>query len=331
MRMRRRRLLLAAGAVVAGFGPPAARAQHAKRLRRIVFFGVRRSDVPSVLRDLVRFRDELRRHGFYEGRDYALEYVSEASVERVPATMRGLLERPAHLIVAITTPVALAAARSTQEVPIVFGLVSDPVASGLVKSLERPGGNATGVANVLPELSGKLLDLTREIIPGGRRFAVMWNPDNPGKALELREFRAAARGARIALAELPVRSAGDIDAALSILPELEVAALVTLAGTLTAAHRERIAQAALASATPTVFNFTPHVAAGGLVSYAPRYGPLARRLGDLAGRILSGAVPATLAVELPTELELAVNLKTARALGITIPRSVLVRADQVIE
>jgi putative ABC transport system substrate-binding protein len=329
--MNRRRFLLVACAVAAGFGARAASARDAKRVRRIVFFGVRRSDVPSVLRDLVRFRDELRRHGFHEGRDYALEYVSEASLERLPATMRGLLERPAHLIVAITTPVALAAARSTQEVPIVFGLVSDPVASGLVKSIRRPGGNATGVANVLPELSAKLLDLAREIIPGARRFAVMWNPDNPGKALELREFRAAARRARIALAELPVRSAGDIEAALAILPELEVAALVTLAGALTAAHRSRIAQAALASATPTVFNFTPHVAAGGLVSYSPRHAPLARRLGDLAGRILSGADPATLAVELPSEFELAVNLKTATALGITIPGSVLVRADQVIE
>lgn len=326
--MNRRRFLSVL--VATGLAPAAGQAQDAGRVRRIIYFGVRRSDVPSVLRDLVRFRDELRRHGFYEGRDYALEYVSAASVERVPATMRALLERPAHLIVAITTPVALAAARSTQEVPILFGLVSDPVASGLVKSLGRPGGNVTGVSNVLPELSGKLLELTREILPRARRLAVMWNPDNPGKALELRQFRTEAQGARIVLVELPVRSAREIESALSLLPALKVAALVTLAETLTDAHRRRIAAVALGAATPTVFNFTAHVTAGGLVSYAPRYTALARRLGDLAGRILSGADPATLAVELPTEFELAVNLKTARALGITVPSSVLARADQVI-
>jgi putative ABC transport system substrate-binding protein len=317
--------------VFLGLRPPAARAQDAKRVRRIVYFGVRRADVPSVLRDLTRFRDELRGHGFYEGRDYALEYASEASVERVPETMRALIERRPDLIVAITTPVALAAARATHEVPILFGGVSDPVESGLVKSLRRPGGNVTGVANALPELSAKLLELTREIMPTARRLAVMWNPDHPGKALELREFRTAARATRIELVELPVRSAGEIEAALSNLPAFKVATLVTLAEQLTHAHRERIAQAALASATPTVFDSDAHVAAGGLVSYSPRYGPVARRLGDLAGRILSGADPATLPVDLPTEFELAVNLRTAKALGITIPGSVLLRAHQVIE
>lgn len=329
-----RRRLLGLGIVMPalwGFAAPAVRAQSAKRPRRVVYFGVLPPDDSRPRRDLARFGEELRKHGFSEGTGYTLEYVWERDIERVPERMRTLVAQKVDLIVAITTPVAVAAAKATREVPIVFGVVSDPVESGLVATLNRPGRNVTGVTNVLPELSGKLLELTREIVPGVKRIAVMWNPDNPAKVLELRELQVAAKRTGVGLEEYPVRTAGDIESALAAVSNSKAAALVTLAETLTDAHRERIARAALASRVPTIFNSTPHVRAGGLVSYSPDYSVLSRRLGDLAGRILAGAHPAALPVEQPTRFELAVNLKTARALGITIPQSVLVRADEVIQ
>jgi putative ABC transport system substrate-binding protein len=300
-------------------------------LRRLAYFGVLPPGDSRVRRDLERFREELKKHGFSQGTDYVLEYLWEQDIKRVPERMGALVAQKVDLIVAITTPVALAAARATREVPIVFGVVSDPVGSGLVAALNRPGRNVTGVTNVLPELSGKLLELAREIVPGAKRIAVMWNPDNPAKVLELRELQAAAKRARVNLEEFPVRSSRDIESALAAVSGAKSTALVTLAETLTDAHRERIAQAALASRVPTVFNLTSHVRAGGLVSYSPDYSVLSRRLGDLAGRILRGSSPAVLPVEQPVRFELVVNLKTARALGIAIPQSVLVRADEVVE
>jgi len=202
---------------------------------------------------------------------------------------------------------------------------------GLVESLARPGGNVTGVTNVLPALSGKLLELAREIGPGTSRVAVMWNPDNPAKTLELHELQAAAQRSRIALSLRPARTAAEIDAALADLGSLGVQFLVTLSETLTHQYRMRIAELALAARMPSVSNHAPQVEAGGLVAYAPDYALLNRRLGDLAGRILGGEQPATLPVEQPTNFELVVNLRTARSLGLKIPQSVLLRANRVIE
>jgi len=325
-----RRALLAAAATGALCGPlaPAVKAQ---RLRRIGYFGVTPSDADTTRRTLELFRQGLREQGLVEGRDYALEYLWETRIERVPARMQTLAHSGVVLIVATTTPVALAAAKATRDLPIVFGTVSDPVGSGLVESLARPGGNITGVTNVLPALSGKLLELAREIVPGTSRVAVMWNPDNPAKTLELHELQAAAQRSGIALSLLPARTAAEIDAALADLGGLGVQFLVTLSETLTHQYRTRIAELALAARMPSVSNHAPQVEAGGLVAYAPDYTLLGRRLGDLAGRILAGERPATLPVEQPTNFELVVNLKTARLLGLKIPQSVLLRANRVIE
>jgi putative ABC transport system substrate-binding protein len=245
--------------------------------------------------------------------------------------MRSVIGGGPVLVVAITTPVALAAAKATREVPIVFGTVSDPVASGLVQSLARPGGNVTGVANVLPALSGKLVELAREILPGARRIAVLWNPDNPAKALELHELEAHAQRAGIACLRFPARSAAEIAAALTSLDPTKAGALVVLSETLTHFNRERIARLALAARMPTLFNYVPHVEAGGLAAYSPDYDLQAMRLGELAGRILAGASPATLPVEQPNRFLLTVNLRTARALGLELSPAVLLRADKVIE
>lgn len=299
-------------------------------LQRIVYFGVLPPESPSVVATLARFREDLGRHGLTDGRDYTLDYVWEERVDRIPEKMRALLEREVSLVVAITTPVALAAAKATRKIPIVFGTVSDPIGSGLVARIDRPGGNITGVTNLLPELSGKLLELSREIVPGAVRIAVMWNPENPAKALELRELRVAAGRASVALAELPVRSAAEIEKAIAGVGK-DVSVIVTLAETLTNANRQRIATLARMRHLPTVFNLAAHVEAGGLVSYSPDYGALNRRLGDLAGRILKGADPGTLPVEQPTTFELVVNKGTAKSLGISIPQTVLLRATKVIE
>jgi len=316
--------LCAACAPVAAAQPPAKR-------RRIAFFNVLPPAAPSAVNVLARFREGMQSQGFLDGADYAIDYLWEERVDRVPSRMQAVIGSGPDLVVAITTPVALAAAKATREVPVVFGTVSDPVASGLVRSLARPGGNVTGVANVLPALSGKLIELVREILPGAKRIAVLWNPDNPAKALELRELEVHARRVGIECARFPARSAGEIEAAVSALDPSKAAALVVLAETLTNANRERIARLALAARMPALFNYTPHVEAGGLAAYSPDYDLQAIRLGELAGRILAGASPAMLPVEQPSRFLLTVNLATAGALGLELPPAVLLRADKVIE
>jgi putative ABC transport system substrate-binding protein len=324
---RRRLLALASWAFVA----LTAAAQPPARQRRIVFFYVLPLDAPSAVAALARFREGMQAQGFSAGADYVIEYQWEERVDRVPARMRAVIGSGPDLIVAITTPVALAAAKATRKLPIVFGTVSDPVASGLVQSLARPGGNVTGVANVLPALSGKLIELVHEILPGAKRIAALWNPDNPAKAFELRELEAHAQRAGIECTRFPARSAAEIEAAVSALDPSKAAALVVLAETLTHFSRERIARLALAARMPTLFNYAPHVEAGGLAAYSPDYDLQAMRLGELAGRILAGASPATLPVEQPNRFLLTVNLGTARALGLELPTAVLLRADKVIE
>jgi putative tryptophan/tyrosine transport system substrate-binding protein len=324
----RRRVLAGAALGLAALAMPAA---AARRPHRIGFFGVRPPESHPEVLQMARFREGLREHGLREGTGYRLEHVWERRVDRLDDRMRSLIESRPDLVVAITTPVALAAARATTTIPIVFGTVSDPVASGLVRSLAQPGGNVTGVANVLPALSGKLVELAREILPEARRIAVLWNPDNPAKALELRELEAHAQRLGVECMRKPAHSAGEIDAALAGLAKARVAALVVLAETLTDAHRERMARLALDARLPTFFNHAPHVEAGGLAAYAPDYDLQTRRLGELAGRILSGEPPAKLPVEQPNRFVLMVNARTARSLGLELPRSVLLRADRVIE
>lgn len=324
----RRRFFACATLALLGLGIAA---EPEARPRIIGVFHVLPPDAPSSMTTLAHFREGLRDHGFREGADYRIEYLWEERIERVSGRMRELLTKSPALVVALTTPVALAAAKSTREVPIVFGTVSDPVASGLVQSLAKPGGNVTGVANVLPALSGKLVELAREILPGVRRIAVLWNPDNPAKALELRELQVHAQRANIESVLFPVRSTSEIEAAVSGLGSYGVAALVVLAETLTHANRERIARLALAGRVPTLFNYTPHVEAGGLAAYSPDYDLQSRRLGEIAGRILAGASPANLPVEQPNRYVLTLNMGTARRIGVELPRAVLLRADRIIE
>ena len=306
-------------------------AQGARAPQRIAFLGHTPADTDVTRRILSGFREGLAGAGFAEGRNVTIDFIAEPEIIKLPERVRELLARKPDLLVALTTPIAQAAARATRITPIVFGTVSDPIGSGLVASLARPGGNVTGVSNMLPELSGKLLELLREIVPTVERVAVLWNPDNPAKAIELRELQAAALSTKLVLLEVPARSGQEIERALSGLSKDGAQALVILAETLTFTHRQRISELALARRIPIISNNTPHTQAGGLVSYSPIYGMLDRRLGALAGKILSGAKPAELPVELPTNFEVVVNLKTAKALGVKMPQSILLRAERVIE
>ena len=297
--------------------------------RRIAFLGVR----PAIraAQGLASFREGLTGEGLAEGRDFAIDYFAEPRIDRLPARVSELLKREPALLVVVTTPAAQAAAKATRQVPIVFTTVSDPVGSGLVASLARPGGNVTGVSNMLPELSGKLLELVREILPDTSRVSVLWNPQNPAKALEVAELRLAARKMHVELAELPVRSLDDIERALAPGRKDPTRVLVILAEALTDAHRQRIGELADVSRIAVVSNHSVHLQPGGVLSYSPDYSVLNRRLGGLAGRILKGAKPADLPVELPTTFELVVNKAAAKKLDLAIPQSILVRANRTIE
>jgi putative ABC transport system substrate-binding protein len=329
--MDRRRAISHALGLVAALFSAAARAQAGARVHRIAFLGTISADAETMRRIMASFKEGLAGEGFVEGRNYAIDFVAEPDVARAPERIRQLLERAPAMLVVQTTPVAQAAAKAERDTPILFTSVSDPLESGLVASLARPGGNVTGVSNMLPELSGKLLELVRELVPSATGIAVLWNPDNPAKALELRALRDAAAKGKISLHELPARSREEIEAALAGLGRAGARALVVLGESLSFDHRKRIDELTRASRVPVVSNLTQHTEAGGLASYTADGALLNRRLGALAAKILAGAKPAALPVELPTRFVLTVNQKSAKALGITIPQSVLLRADRVIE
>jgi putative ABC transport system substrate-binding protein len=329
--MNRRRAISDALGIAAALFSVAARAQGGTRVHRVAFLGTMSADAEAMRRTMASFKEGLAGEGFVEGRNYIIDFVAEPDVARASERIRQLLVRTPEVLVVQTTPVAQAAAKATRETPILFTAVSDPLESGLVASLAQPGGNVTGVSTMLPELSGKLLELVKELLPDAARIAVLWNPDNPAKALELRALRDAASRYRISLHELPARSKEEIEAVLAGLGRNGARVLVVLAESLSFAHRKRIDELARASRVPVVSNLTQHTEAGGLASYTADYALLNRRLGALAAKILAGARPAALPVEMPTRFVLTVNQKSAKALGITIPQTVLLRADRVIE
>lgn len=322
---RRTFVALAAGAFL---WPELLRAQAP---RRIAFLGVTPAGSETTRAMLGEFRKGLADQGLAESRDYTIDFAAEPRIEELFARVVELLRRSPAVFVAITTPAAQAAAKATAVTPIVFGAVSDPVGSGLVRGLSRPTGNVTGVSNMLPPLSGKLLELARELMPDVSRVAMLWNPDNPAKAIEAEELRAAAKAMDLAVEELPARTIGEIEVALSAADRGRPRLLVILADALTESNRTRIAELARIGRMAVVSNYSRHVEAGGVLSYAPDYNALNRRLGAFAGRILKGARPADLPVELPAKFELLINRRAAKALGITVPQSLILRADRVIE
>jgi putative ABC transport system substrate-binding protein len=312
--------------------PLAVEAQSPSQTARVgVLANLPPPPAPVSVEFLAAFKEGLKEAGFVEGSNLALQIRWEPDVAKLPGHATALVDAKVDAIVTFTTPATRAALDATRSIPIVFTMVSDPVGSGFVASLARPGGHVTGVTNVFPDLSGKLLELVRAVVPKLGRAAVLLNPDNPGKRLDLAELVRAAQQTRVTLQPFEVRTAADFGPAFGAIPPTRPDALITLSETVTWMQRQAIADFALKHRLPTAFNLAGHVEAGGLLSYAPRVALIHQRAGALAGKVLKGAKPADLPVEQPTHFELAINLRTARTLGLTIPPAVLARADQVIE
>jgi len=278
------------------------------------------------------FRQTLRTLGWVEGQNVVFDYRwAEGSLDRLQDISRQVVEDAPDVVYAITTPVAMAMRRATSNIPIVFTQVSDPVASGLVTSLGRPGRNVTGLTNMSPDLATKLLELLGEAVPKLSHVAVLWNSTNAGKKLEMREIEKAAGKLGIKVQSLEIQSRGDVDRVLRTIPRGRGVALMVLTDSLIFGSRETIVSVASANRLPTIFQTTKFVEGGGLMSYGINDLEMSRRAAVYVDKILRGASPATLPVERPTTFELFINSRTAKALGLTLPQSLLVRADKVIE
>ena len=326
MMERRRFIEVIAGGFVAA--PLAAEAQQAGKVPRIAYI---RAEAPPAA-DIEAFRQGLREHGYVEGKNIVVEYRwADGNEERLRAIVAELIRVKVDLIVASAPAAARAAKEAATTIPIVMVLVADPVAFGFVASLARPGGNVTGFAFLLPELSGKRLQLLKDAIPRLSRVAVLWNAANPYKAFDLKEVQAVAEALNVAVRTLPVRGPDDFAHAFEAAIASGAGGLITLDDPFTIGHRTRIVSLALKYRLPALYGVRPFADAGGLMSYGPDRFDQNRRAATYVDKILRGAKPADLPVEQPTKFELVINLKTAKALGLTIPPSVLGRADQVIE
>ena len=327
--MMNRRRFLEALSVSFLFAPLSAEGQQPGKVYRIGYLG---TDPPSApVWDALL--NELRERGYSEGRNLVFERrFSEGYAERFPELAAELVRLRVALIIVPTTPAALAAKNATQTTPVIITTAIDPVGAGLVASLARPGGNITGLSALSAELSGKRLELLKEVIPGTTRVAVLWNAANPGNASAWKETQAAARTLRLVLLSQEVRGPQDLKGAFALMAKARPDALLVLVDSFLNMHGRQIVEFATQQHLPSVFGGTEgQVAAGGLMAYGPSVPDLFRRAATLVDKILKGAKPADLPVEQPTKFVLAINLKTAKALGLTIPPSVLLRADHIIE
>jgi len=321
-------MLIVALALLAG--PLGATAQQPAKVPRVGYLG---SSSPAVDADLIgAFRQGLRDLGYIEGQNLVIEYRwAEGRYERLPEFAAELVRLKVDVLLTAGTPGALAAKRATPTIPIVMVRVGDPVAYGLVASLARPGANLTGLSTDSTEVDGKRLELLKEILPSLSRVGVLLNPANPNTALHWKQVQAAAEALHLKLERVEVKRAEDFDAAFAALARQRPRAFLMLGDLFLFAHRARIVTFATRQRLPAMYPTREFVDAGGLISYAASSSDMYRRAATYVDKILKGAKPADLPVEQPTRFELVVNMKTAKALGLTIPPSVLVRADQVIQ
>jgi putative ABC transport system substrate-binding protein len=281
---------------------------------------------------LIAFRQGLNETGYVEGQSVVIEYRwAEGQYDRLPALAADLVRRPVTVIVTGGTPPTFAAKAATSTIPIVFNLGVDPVQLGLVASLNRPGGNITGVALLQIELAAKRLDLLHELLPSAASIALLVNPSNPLTEPEMRGLRDAAPSLGLQLRTLPASTPSEIDAAFGTLVELRAGALVVSADTFFTNQRAQIVALAARHAVPAIYVYRLFPAAGGLMSYGADLADSYRLVGIYTGKILKGAEPADLPVQQAVKVELVINLKTAKALGLTIPATLIARADEVIE
>jgi ABC-type uncharacterized transport system substrate-binding protein len=277
------------------------------------------------------FEQRLRELGWIEGRTVAIEYRwAEGRNERYAENAAELVRLKVEVIVTSTTPPTLAAKQSTAIIPIVFAAVNDPVGTGLVASLSRPGGNVTGLANQMSDTSGKNLEFLREVLPGLRRFAIMTNAGNPGSMLDMSEAQATARRLGLEVTTIEIRRAEDIVPAFGALRD-RADALYLCPDALLNTNRIRINILAMGARLPTMHGHREYLEAGGLISYGQSNQDQFRRAADFVDKILRGAKPADIPVEQPTKFDLIINLTAAKALGLDIPPTLLARADEVME
>jgi putative ABC transport system substrate-binding protein len=325
-------LLQAIGlALIVLVAPAASETQPAGRVARIGYLLLPPlAEKPSTERQA--FLDGLRELGYEEGRNLVVVYRSAAwNVELLPDLAAELVELKVDVILTAGPQATQAAREATKVTPIVMVAGIDPLASGLVGSLARPDANLTGFATKLPGLAGKGLELLREAVPPGTRVVVIWNPGNPGAAADWKDVQAAARTLGVALESLEVRRAEDFLNGLPRVLQRRPVAVVMIDDTLTVAYREILADFGLKNRVPAAMARRDFAEAGGLMSYAPRLSDLFHRAAGHVDKILKGTPPARLPIEQPTTFELVINLRTAKALSLTLPPSLLLRADHVIE
>ena len=316
-----------AGGILAG--PLVAGAQPTGKVYRIgfLFWGA-----PGPSAELDAFRQGLRELGYIEGQNVAIDVrFAGGQVERLPELAAELVRRKPDVIVTPATPPSLSAKQATRTIPIVFAGIADPVGAGLITNFARPGGNITGVASISAELGGKRLGLLKEVTPKASRVAVLYNPADRANVLILKQLQESAPALALTLQPVEVRGPGEFDSAFVAMTRERAHALFGVPGVLTFEHRKTIVDLAAKHRIPAMWGHRQFVEAGGLMSYAVNFYDQVRRAATYVDKILKGAKPGDLPVEQPTKFELIINLKAAKALGLTIPPSVLARADQVIE
>jgi putative tryptophan/tyrosine transport system substrate-binding protein len=329
MTTRRRVLLIALGGGALAWAGTV-RGQAAPTVRRI---GLLSGFSPSVYApSYPAFRLGLRDLGWVEGKNISIEYrYAEGRHDLLPDLAADLVRLKVDVIVTIATSDTLAAQRATRAIPIVMVAGGDPVGNGLVESLARPGGNVTGLSQMLQELSGRRLALLKEMVPKLSSVAVLWNPQSASATLNWKENQQPARQLGLQLYSLEVRSPDELDKAFQAATRAGAGALAILPDPVISTNLKRIVDFAAKSRLPSIYQSSEFADAGGLVTYGPDRADLFRRAASYVDKILKGMKPGDLPVEQPTKLELVVNLKTAKAIAITIPQSVLFRADRVIE
>jgi putative ABC transport system substrate-binding protein len=309
--------------------PLAARAQQAGKVYRVGFLWDRPDVWPHALE---AFRSELRELGWIEGQNIAVEYRwAEGRFDRLPDLAKELVQLKVDVIVAPTSIYTGAAKRATGTIPIVFASHADPIGSGHVTSLARPGGNITGFTIMMSETTAKSLELFKEVVPGLAHVAVIWDPATPSHRPGLQAVEATSRALGLRLQALAVPNATEFDSAFSAMVQEQADGVVVLSTPLFMGGAKRLAELAIKHKLPTMFGPREHVEAGGMLSYSPDRADLYRRAATYVDKILKGAKPAELPVQQPTKFEFVINLKTANTLGITIPPTLLARADEVIE
>jgi len=323
------------GIMVVIFGCVAvAHAQQPKRVPRIGYLGGRGAPTPSTPDLLTEaFRQGLRDLGYIEGKNILVEYrYAEGKLDRIPSLVAELVQLKVDVLVSPALPAIRAAKEATKTIPIVMLTNVDPFATGIVDSLARPGGNITGLARFTTELSGKRLELLKEMVPRISRVGVLWDADDLAAATGFKEYEAAAPALKIQLQSLEVRGPNpDLEGAFQAAATGRPSGLITVRNPLLLLYPKRIADLAIKNRLPSMYEGSDFVEAGGLVSYASSDAESFRRAATYVDKILKGAKPGDLPVEQPTKFELVINLKTAKQIGLAIPQSVLYRADKVIK